>query len=134
MKKRFARLGMAAITAGSAAIVMGAAPAVATGPEGAVVTPAAHVCSGTGNQGAGGGCTYKSTVAGGYQGSGFTLVATHLSGTVTVTDVNVNCAVGTPCTTGQATPIPALDTVVVTSTGGAVAAGTATDGPNPSAP
>jgi len=127
------------ILAGTAVAMMAfAGVASATGPEGAIVTPAGHVCSGTTGPipmvpaAPGGSCTYTSSVAGGYQGDGFTLVATHNDPLLgTVTDLSVNCPVGTPCTTGQATPIPALDTVTVTSTGGAVAAGTVTGGPTP---
>src|SRR3954468_15058170 len=114
---------VAALTAGGAAMVMAAAPAVATGPEGAVVSPAAHVCSS--EQAAGPSCTYTSTVPGGWQGSGFTLVATHtvtVNGvTTTVTDINLNCPAGTPCSTGQENPIPVGDTVTVTSIGGIAA-------------
>lgn len=55
-----------ALALGSAGLVLGAAPAVATGLEGGEVTPVSHVCSGgTGaagsNVGPGGACALVST-------------------------------------------------------------------------
>jgi hypothetical protein len=131
-----------------AAHVVSAQPALATGPEGATVTPVSHVCSqGTGpdhsNIGAGGECTIVATVEGDWAGSGFTLVATHVDPETNaiVTDVDANCPLGTDpnspafsnCTAaGYGHAYPAGDTVTVTSTGGTVISGNPTNGPDPS--
>jgi hypothetical protein len=145
-KRRLARLGIAALTAGSAALVLSAVPAVGVGLEGGEVTPVSHICSGgTGpagsNVGPGGQCTLTSTTAGDWAGNGFTLVATHVDPTIgaIVTDVNANCPLGTTpnsaafsnCTAaGYGKPYPAADTVTVTSTGGTVLFGSP-NGPTP---
>jgi hypothetical protein len=137
-----------ASASGSAALLLGAGPAVATGQEGGEVTPVSHVCSGgTGpagsNAGPGGECTLVSTTEGDWAGSGFTLVATHVDPVTktTVTDVHANCPLGTApnsasfnnCTAaGYGHPYPAGDTVTVISTGGTVLFGSPTNGPTPS--
>jgi hypothetical protein len=133
---------------GSAALVVGAGPAVAVGAEGGEVTPVSHVCSGgTGpagsNVGLGGECTLVSTTEGDWAGSGFTLLATHVDPVTkaTVTDVDANCPLGTApnspafsnCTAaGYGHPYRAGDTVTITSTGGTVLFGSPTNGPTPS--
>jgi hypothetical protein len=133
---------------GSAALALGAGPAVAVGPEGGEVTPVSHVCSGgTGpagsNVGRGGECTLVSTREGDWAGSGFTLIATHVDPVTkaTVRDVDANCPLGTApdspafrsCTAaGYGHPYPAGDTVTITSTGGTVLFGSPTNGSTPS--
>ena len=116
--------------------------ALATGPEGAIITPKTYVCSGTGsgpngsNSGQGGACTYRSTVAGGYVGVGPWTISYLPFGATTAT--TISCAANTECDSGPNpsagglnTVIPAGSKITVTSTGGGVAVGTLTNGPNP---